>query len=219
MNHLRKYFFILSGVTLLGSLHAQDDRVHPYMQAVSDQFAMDQGYLIHMDYIREDIMQGTSVEGEGTIWMKGLKYKIVVEEFIVYFDGGKLYSQNTEAEEVYVSVPDPSEPGYLEAVPIRVIKSYQQDFRYQYMGLNPFQGKQRIEIQLYPKELSGPYSMLKMFIHPQTMKLEAFVLKHKEGINYTMILSSVEEGMDIPDDTFRFDPEAFPNTEMIELLD
>jgi outer membrane lipoprotein-sorting protein len=219
MNHLRKYFFILSGVTLLGSLHAQDDRVHPYMQAVSDQFAMDQGYLIHMDYIREDIMQGTLVEGEGTIWMKGLKYKIVVEEFIVYFDGGKLYSQNTEAEEVYVSVPDPSEPGYLEAVPIRVIKSYQQDFRYQYMGLNPFQGKQRIEIQLYPKELSGPYSMLKMFIHPQTMKLEAFVLKHKEGINYTMILSSVEEGMDIPDETFRFDPEAFPNTEMIELLD
>lgn len=219
MNYLRKYFFILSGATLLGSLHAQDDRVHPYMQAVSDQFAMDQGYLIHMDYIREDIMQGTSVEGEGTIWMKGLKYKIVVEEFIVYFDGGKLYSQNTEAEEVYVSVPDPSEPGYLEAVPIRVIKSYQQDFRYQYMGLNPFQGKQRIEIQLYPKELSGPYSMLKMFIHPQTMKLEAFVLKHKEGINYTMILSSVEEGMDIPDETFRFDPEAFPNTEMIELLD
>ena len=172
-----------------------------------------------MDYIREDIMQETSAEGEGTIWMKGLKYKIVVDEYIVYFDGEKLYSQNTDAGEVYVSTPDPDEPGYLQAVPIKVIKSYQQDFKYQFMGERPFRGKQRIEIQLYPKVLTGPYSMLKMFIHPQTLKLEAFVLKHKEGINYTMILSVVKGGQKLGDETFRFDPGTFPNTEVIELLE
>ncbi len=38
---------------------AQDERVHPYMQAVSDQFEMDEGYVIQVDYIREDIMQET----------------------------------------------------------------------------------------------------------------------------------------------------------------
>ena len=44
---------------------------------------MNEGYLIQMDYIREDIMRETYAEGEGTIWMKGLKYKIVVDEYIV----------------------------------------------------------------------------------------------------------------------------------------
>ncbi len=101
----------------------------------------------------------------------------------------KLYSQNTDNEEVYVSTPDPDDPGYLQAVPIRIIKAYQQDFKYKFMGERNFMGKQRVEIQLYPKDLTGPYSMLKMFIHPTTMKLEAFVLKHKEGIQYTMILT------------------------------
>ncbi len=158
-------------------------------------------------------------EGEGTIWMKGFQYKIVVDEYIVYFDGEKLYSQNTDSEEVYVSIPDPDDPGYLQAVPLKIIKSYEQDFKYQFMGETRFQGKQRVEIQLYPKDLTGPYSMLKMYIHPQTLKLEAFVLKHKEGINYTMILSSVTGKQKLSEDAFRFKQEEFPNTEVIELLD
>jgi outer membrane lipoprotein-sorting protein len=219
MHRFTIQIIILMGLLALQPLHAQDERVHPYLQAVSDQFKMNEGYLIEMDYYRDDIMRDTHAEGEGTIWMKGYKYKIVVDEYIVYFDGEKLYSQNTDSEEVYVSTPDPDDPGYLQAVPLKIIKTYQQDFKYQFMGETQFHGKQRVEIQLYPKDLTGPYSMLKMYIHPQTLKLEAFVLKHKEGINYTMILTSVTGNQKLPDDTFRFNQEAYPDTEVIELLD
>ncbi len=214
-----KYIIILAGLLATCLLQAQDERVHPYLQAVNKQFNLEEGYLIEMDYIREDIMRDTRGEGEGIVWMKGLKYKIVIDDYIVYYDGDKLYSQNTDAEEVYVTTPDPDKPGYLQAVPLKVIKSYQQDFKYQFMGERPFQGKLRVEIQLYPKNLTGPYSMLKLFIHPQTMKLEGFLLKHKEGINYTMILSTVKGNQKLDDSTFRFNQDTFPNTEVIELLD
>jgi len=210
---------VVAGLCILMTLYAQDDRVHPYMQAVSEQFKMEEGYEIQMDYIREDIMQESSSEGDGTIWMKGLMYKMIVNEYIVYFDGVKLYSQNTDNEEVYVSTPDPEAPGYLQSVPIRAIKAYQQDFKYQFIGERNFMGKQRVEIQLYPLDLTGPYSMLKLYIHPSTMKLEAFVLKHKEGINYTMILTSVKGKQKLDDSTFTFDQQAYPDTEIIELLD
>jgi outer membrane lipoprotein-sorting protein len=197
----------------------QDNRAARYLQSVSDQFDLNKGYVIHMDYIREDLMQETSAEGEGTIWMKGLKYKIVVDEYIVYYNGDKLYSQNTDNEEVYVSVPDPDQPGYLQAVPIKIIKSYEQDFNYQYIGETALRGKQLIEIQLYPKDRSGPYSMLKMFINPGSQKLEAIQLKHKEGILYTMILSQIREDQSLKESTFEFDPAAYPNTEIIELVE
>jgi len=197
----------------------QDSRAAKYLQSVSDQFDMNKGYVIQMDYIREDLMQETSAEGEGTIWMKGLKYKIIVDEYIVYYNGNKLYSQDTENEEVYVSVPDPNQPGYLQAVPIKLIKSYEQDFNYMYIGETPLLGKNLIEIQLYPKERSGPYSMLKMFINPGSQKLEAIQLKHKEGILYTMILSQIKGDQTIEESIFEFDPAAYPNTEIIELVD
>ena len=80
-------------------------------------------------------------------------------------------------------------------------------------------GKSRVEIQLYPKVLTGPYSMLKMFVNPHSLKLEGVQLKHKEGIEYTMILSKVVGKQSFGDDTFVFDSESYPNTEVIELLE
>lgn len=221
MNHISTSVsgILLVLLAVVPSWAQADRKAEPYLQAVSEQFRMDEGYRIEMDYVREDIMRETYAEGEGTIWMKGLKYKIVVDEFTVYFDGEKLYSHNTEAEEVYVSTPDPDKPGYLQAVPVQVIKSYQQDFKYRFMGYNPFNGKECVEVQLYPKSLSGPYSMLKVFVNPHTLKLEGVVLKHKEGIEYTMILSSVTGNQQLGDDTFVFDPGSYPNTEVIELLE
>ena len=125
MNQFRNILLLaLLACVTTSSYSQQDSRATKYLQTVSDQFDLNKGYVIQMDYIREDLMQETSAEGEGMIWMKGLKYKIIVDEYIVYYNGDKLYSQNTETEEVYVSVPDPDQPGYLQAVPIRIIKSY-----------------------------------------------------------------------------------------------
>ncbi len=116
-----KLMLFTAGLSILTVVSAQDERVHPYMQAVSEQFKTDEGYEIQVDYIREDIMQKSSNEGEGTIWMKGIKYKMIVDEYIVYFDGVKLYSQNTDTEEVYVSTPDPEDAG------ISAVSSHQGD--------------------------------------------------------------------------------------------
>ena len=220
MNKFR-YIWLLALVTFftMASYSQQDSRADKYLQAVSDQFDLSKSYVIHMDYIREDLMQETSAEGEAVIWMKGLKYKIMLDEYIVYYNEDKLYSQNTETEEVYVSEPDPDQPGYLQAVPIKIIKAYEQDFNYMYIGSSPMQGKSLIEIQLYPKDISGPYSMLKMFVNPSSHKLEVMQLKHKEGILYTMILSEMKVDQTLKDTIFDFDPSAFPNTEIIELIE
>ena len=201
------------------SFGQQDSRADKYLQNISEQFDLDKAYVIQMDYIREDLMQETSAEGEGTIWMKGLKYRIVVDEYIVYYNEEKLYTQTTETEEVYVSVPEPDEPGYLQAVPIKIIKAYEQDFNYRYIGNTSLKGKNMIEIQLYPKDISGPYSMLKMFVNPVSYKLQATQLKHKEGIVYTMMLSEIREDKSIEASLFEFDPSAYPNTEIIELIE
>jgi outer membrane lipoprotein-sorting protein len=216
-----RHIWLLAVLSLFAatSYSQQDSRADKYLQAVSQQFDLNKGYVIQMDYIREDLMQETSAEGEGVIWMKGLKYKIMVDEYIVYFNEEKLYSQNTETEEVYVSEPDPDQPGYLQAVPIKIIKAYEQDFNYMYIGNASMMGKTLIEIQLYPKDRSGAYSMLKMFVNPHSQKLEVTQLKHKEGILYTMIFSEIKVDDTLKESMFDFDPSVFPNTEIIELIE
>jgi len=122
MIHYRNIYLTALLVFIVSNSPAQQDiNAEPYLYAVSGQFLMNEGYLIHMDYRREDIMQETFAEGKGTIWIKGFKYRIEVDEYIVLFDGEKLYSQNTETEEVYISIPDPDQPGFMQAVPIRIL--------------------------------------------------------------------------------------------------
>jgi hypothetical protein len=215
---IRVLFSALAALLLLSNGLAQDERVHPYMKAVKDQFPMDEGFYLEVDYIREDIMRETRGEGEGIIWMKGFQYRMEVDEYMVYFDGEKQYSYNTDMEEVYVSEPNPDDAGYLQAVPMSVILTYQQDFRYQFMGQRSFMDRQAVEIQLYPLEVSGPYSMLKLFVHPHSMELEGFMLKHKEGINYTLVLRTIKGKLELTEKDFRFDPAAHPDAEVIELI-
>ena len=61
--------------------------------------------------------------------------------------------------------------------------------------------------------------MLKMFVNPNSQKLEAMQLKHKEGILYTMILSEMKVDQKLEESIFEFDPSAYPNTEIIELIE
>lgn len=211
-------FLLACLVATPGAYGQQDARANKYLDAAASEFEMDKGYYLEIDYVREDLMQETEVKGYARVWMKGLKYKMVADEFIIYFDGKKLFSQDTLNEEVYVSEPDPDRPGYFQAVPIGLFRSYKSDFKYMFLGELPFMGQQMAEIQLYPLVTTGTYAMLKLYVHPTTLTLEALQVKHKEGILYTMIFKKKNE-VELDDSKFSFDPAAFPDTEIIELLE
>ena len=69
-----RHILLLAVLSFLtsASYSQQDSRADKFLQAVSNQFDLNKAYVIRMDYIREDLMQETSAEGEGVIWMKGL---------------------------------------------------------------------------------------------------------------------------------------------------
>ena len=155
MNRLISIILLVlaSAPTLLGQ---QDPTAEPYLQKVALQFSKEKCYEVKMDYIRVDEIRDQAIEGEGTIQMKGDMYRILMDEFIIYYNGEKQYSQNIANEEVYVSVPDPDNRELLYTAPINILRSYKEDFKYQFMGIRSFMGKDRYEVQLYPKELGGP---------------------------------------------------------------
>jgi len=216
-----KYLFtVLLMVLLAASVYSQQDpAAEPYLQKIAAQFSKDVCYEITMDYNRLDEMRDQLVEGEGTIQMKGDLYRIYMDEFIIYFDGEKQYSQNLDNEEVYVSIPDPGNRELLYTAPINILRSYKEDFKYQFMGVRNFMGKDRYEVQLYPKQPGGPYALLRLFMDIKTNELVAMQLRHKEGLLYTMTIKDVKKDLSLPDSAFRFNPSEYPDTEVIEIIE
>jgi len=194
----------------------------PAAEKYLDKFAkeLDAGHAlaVEFNYTREDQQSGSTVEGSGSLVLMGEKYKIDLGDAIIWFDGKTQYSLQTEIEEVYVSTPDPDNKEFMFTDPIRLLRNYREAFKYRVMGESNFDGVKTTEIQLYPEELGGPYALLKLFFQTENSGLRGIVIRHKDGILYTMIVDHMDQKENPGDAYFRFSETDYPNVEIIELL-
>lgn len=212
---------LLIGAMLLtgGIMHAQKDAAaEAYLDKVAK--ALDPGHAleIEFDYTREDLQAGATIEGSGTLVLMGEKYKIELEDAVIWFDGTKQYSLNQEIEEVYISTPDPENQEFMFSDPIRLLRKYKEAFKYRVIGESEQDGIALTEIQLYPEELGGPYSLIKIFFPTGSSDFRSIVIRQKDGIVYTMIVTEMMRMEDPGESYFRFNAEDYPNVDVIDLL-
>jgi hypothetical protein len=148
----------------------------------------------------------------------GEKYKIDLEEAVIWYDGEKQYSLNNEIEEVYISVPDPENKDFMFSDPIRLLRNYKEAFKYRAIGESEINGKSVTEVQLYPEELGGPYALIKIYFANASSELESIVIRHKDGLLYTIKVAEMERMEDPGETFFRFSNEEYPNVDVIDLL-
>ncbi|MDA3821990.1 MAG: outer membrane lipoprotein carrier protein LolA [Bacteroidales bacterium] len=196
----------------------KDPNAELYLNKISEDLAPDKAIHISFEYIREDLQDKTKIEGSGFLVLLDEKYRMELDEVIVYFDGEKQYSLNNEIEEVYISVPDPENKEFMFSDPIRLIRNYEEEFKYRLMGESKLMDKKVNEVQLYPEELGGPYSLLKLYFALDNDQLRAMTIRQKNGIVYTMIITELDKKEDPGIEYFRFSAEEFPNIDVIELL-
>ncbi len=215
MKKLILWIFLLPAATVYSQ---KDQAAVPYLEKFSKDLDSGHAVKINFDYIREDLQDESTFNGVGTLVLMGEKYKIDLGDAVIWFDGKTQYSLQTEIEEVYISVPDPDDKEFMFADPIRLMRNYDEKFKYRMIGETTFKGIQAKEIQLFPEELGGPYALVKLFFSIEESDLKAILIRHKKGILYTMIISKMAQQADPGDDFFRFDSSMYPNVDVIELM-
>jgi len=219
-----KHLIFLLALTLFtlglsAQVQVQDPDAEPWLDKASQLFAAEQAMKIDFSYSREDLQTKEKVEGEGTLYMKKEKYRVEMDAYIIYFDGEKQYSQNTDAEEVYISKPDPDNMDNLFSDPVRLLKNYKTNFKYRIIGETRFNNRQVMEIQLYPIDISGPYALIKLYMNYNNDEPAGIFIRHKDGITYTMIPGEISRNLDKTDQFFRFNPEEYKGFDVISLID
>ena len=213
---LQMTFLMLSVLT---SLFAQkDEAAKRYLEKISGELDSGKALEIQFDYTREDLQDESTFEGSGTLFLMGEKYKIDLGEAIIWFDGEKQYSLQTSIEEVYISVPDPDNREFMFSDPIRLLRNYDESFKYRLAGETDFKEKRVDEIQLFPEELGGPYALIKLFFSQEDAMLKGIFIRHKKGILYTMDLLKMEQISPPETAFFQFNAQDYPHADVIELL-
>lgn len=152
----------------------------------------------------------------GLIKIKGDKYYMESMGTKVYFDGKTMWNYLVDDKEVTITTPDTSEEDFVEN-PAKIFTFYNHDFKYVLVGESKFDIGWTYEIDLFPKDLSQPYSRFKLFTRKDNDDIYMISAIGKNGINYTVYLKNIKYDETIPDSQFTFDPSKHKKVEVEDM--
>ncbi|TLX72642.1 outer membrane lipoprotein carrier protein LolA [Labilibacter sediminis] len=168
-------------------------------------------FSFSMENLQEDINEVY----EGTISIKGDKYKANLMDVDTYFDGKTQWTHMIDAEEVNVDEPDPEDEETLN--PASIFTIYQSGFKYAYLGETEVNGVVVYGIDLYPVNRDKPYSRIKLEIRKDNLQLHTIKQIGKDGNNYTILVKKMTTNDSMDDGMFVFNEAANPNVDVIDM--
>jgi outer membrane lipoprotein-sorting protein len=149
----------------------------------------------------------------GSVFMKGTRYKINVSGQEIFSDGSNIWTYEKSSNEVTISKIDPSANAIT---PQKLFTNfYDKDFLYKLNGLVDMGGKKMQEIELTPIDKSKPFHKVLVYIDKSVINTTKVF--EKTGNRYTYSVSGLKTDAAIADATFQFDVSKYPGVEVVDL--
>ena len=165
----------------------------------------------------------------GKIWIKGEKYKLEIPDYVIYFDGAKVYQYLTAVNEVVITKPDPYDDDegiqllnpqtYFNLSSRNFLSNFLRESVYTCASRSASNNRSVSEIDLYPILLeTSRFSRIRIKIERTTSQLvfmRAFMIN---GVQYTLNFMpySVHQTA-LRDSFFVFNEKEHPDVEVIDL--
>ena len=152
---------------------------------------------------------------DGTLWLKGNKFKLAIDDLETYYDGKTQWVFMPEDEEVTISVPTAEE---LEDInPTAIISSYKKGYKLKKDNDKTVNGKAAYVVCIYPDDRTKPYHRIEIIVEKSTYNILAINTYGKNGTNTLINIKKHEKDLNLADNIFVFDTKKHPNVEVIDL--
>jgi outer membrane lipoprotein-sorting protein len=151
----------------------------------------------------------------GTIRLKGSKFKLEVEEMTTWFDGKNQWVYLTQNSEVNLS--SPSEEELLMINPVNVFQLYKHGYICKWVGEKSEGGKIVLKVSLSPKNKNEALQSIVVSFDKTSYRPVSISITNKDKSGSRIAISSYTTGQPYPDTLFVFQQKDYPNTEVIDL--
>lgn len=213
---MKKLFAVIALLTVVIGINAQEEeKAKEILSQVSTKTQAYPSIVADFSFSMENLQEDISEIYDGSIILKGNKYKVSLMDVDTYYDGQVLYTHMIDAEEVNITEPDPDDEETLN--PATIFNIYQEGYKFHYVGDGTAEGKPCYEIDLYPENRDKPFSRIKLLIFKDDLKLYSFRQVGKDGNNYTVIVKNMVTNKQIDDKAFIFDSATHPDVDVIDM--
>ena len=199
------------------SLFAQKDaKAKEYLDKSSNAFAQAGALSAVFTMNIKDVSNNISQGFDGTIDLKGAKFRINTPDMEVWFDGKTQWVLQKEWDEVSVTEPDPKEMQVLN--PMTIFSLYKKGFNYKHIGQkNDAKGRKVQEVVLTPQEKNSELSKIVIQINTVDFMPAKIHLFYKNEIENIIHINSYKKNVAMPDTNFVFNKKEHPNVEINDL--
>ena len=149
----------------------------------------------------------------GSVYMKGLKYRITVTGQEIFSDGSNVWTFDKASNEVTISRLDPSANSLT---PQKLFTNfYDKDFLYKLNGPVKLNGKNLKEVELTPIDKTKQFH--KVLVYVDNNAINTTKIFEKTGNRYTYSTNTLTPNGAIADAMFVFDAKKYPGVEIVDL--
>ncbi|MFN4234902.1 MAG: LolA family protein [Bacteroidia bacterium] len=213
--------FVLTTLIICSNfeIFAQDAKAKAILDELSNKTKAYTSIKATFSYTLENKDQKIKETQEGTITIKGNKYKLEIAKQEVICDGKAVYTIIKEAKEVQINnMPDPNNTESIN--PSNIFTMYEKGFKYKFEGEKSEGGKTMQIISLFPNDPKGKqYHTVKLFIDKNAKQISKILVLAKDGNNYTYQVKSFQPNIAVQDNVFTYNSNQYPKFEVIDLRD
>lgn len=211
----------LSLILILSAIgvNAQDAKAKAILDELSAKTKAYTSIKATFSYTLENKDQKIKETQEGTVTIKGNKYKLEIAKQEVICDGKAVYTIIKEAKEVQINnMPDPNNTESIN--PANIFTMYEKGFKNKFDGEKVEGGKTYQIISLFPTDPKGKqYHTVKLYIDKAAKQVNKILVFSKDGNNYTYQVKTFTPNAPVEDKIFTYNAAQHPKFEVIDLRD
>ena len=214
------YFIFLSGIS--GFSQEDDPRSKKIIDDMTAKFNSFPSVSLNFSITVENSQTGSETEQDGKIWVNSNKYKLEVPDFLIFFDGSKIYQfLPPPINEVIITKPDENaeDEDFQLMNPQTYFNLSSKAFKSNLVRESSRNGRSVYEIDLYPIQFSTTkYSRIRVMVEKSTLQLVYMKAFMKNGIHYSLTFKPYTIlNTPLRDSFFVFNKNEHPRVEVIDL--
>lgn len=159
-----------------------------------------------------DQAEGTNKSVNGSIILKKDKYRLDLDDNIIWFNGEVSWSYLTAEKEVTISKPDKKDNSF-QSRPSSVFSIYKKGYKTRLID----ETADSYMIDLYPEDLQADNIRIRLKIGKPAYNLKSIEYKYKNGITVTLAVKEYDLKQ-MPDDSiFVFPSEQYKGAEVVDM--
>jgi outer membrane lipoprotein-sorting protein len=136
-----------------------------------------------------------------------------MEGQIIISDGKTIWTFIVDSDEVMVSNVDESDESIS---PNKILTTYNEDYKAKFDSDSKYKNSDLKLINLKPNE-GNQFDQLSLLVNEKNLSLENFSVYDKSGNVFTYHIINLQPNLDLPDTTFTFNPDDYPDVDVIDM--